>query len=617
MKFGRALREVVRFEVLYKLFVLCLVNPAMREIYQTYVSSVGVSFNAQMLGTFLNLKGGLLFLALFFLSALLVFYELSVVVNIVALCREGTPFRLRTVLKASVWNLGAMRGPGIIPAALYYVLFLPHVRLGYVNTLVPSVTIPEFIFDAMRRTPPLGQIGMILYNVLVYAAFLLLLFVPVRMVLRRERFGAAVRGGLSCWKQLGALGAAQVIAVLFIWNQGMTEIARFWRRNPLENSDFDGNFLKFLVYSEAFRKDLVYWVLMAVLLSAGMAAFLYVVLRRLSDKAGLHPTLYPDWQGDGGVLLAIAVHRLKGLAARVRAAFKKKRWKAAAGAAGLLFAAYLVLGLWQPPLVHALLSIGHRGCNLEIENTVEAVLAADADGMDYAEIDVQLTADGVPVIFHDTALSRLSDASGNVSDYAWDELQAVELRDEYSYPGKTARIPSLEEMLRAVQDAPNGIGLLIELKGDTLRQEQLAAAVTALVEQYDFGSRAMFMSLDYYSVLSIHAAHPEWWVGYCVFGSAGDIDDSIWRYDIDFLAVEESMVTNRLVTQARGYGLPVYVWSVNDDEKTLQCMEMGVVGLISDWTDTAATVEAYEAAHSGVEYAGRDEVPAQDTARLQ
>ena len=35
MKFGRALREVVRFEVLYKLFVLCLVNPAMREIYQT------------------------------------------------------------------------------------------------------------------------------------------------------------------------------------------------------------------------------------------------------------------------------------------------------------------------------------------------------------------------------------------------------------------------------------------------------------------------------------------------------------------------------------------------------------------------------------------------------
>ena len=77
------------------------------------------------------------------------------------------------------------------------------------------------------------------------------------------------------------------------------------------------------------------------------------------------------------------------------------------------------------------------------------------------------------------------------------------------------------------------------------------------------------------------------------------------------------MVTNRLVTQARGYGLPVYVWSVNDDEKTLQCMEMGVVGLISDWTDTAATVEAYEAAHSGVEYAERDEVPAQDTARLQ
>ena len=369
------------------------------------------------------------------------------------------------------------------------------------------------------------------------------------------------------------------------------------------------------MYSEAFRKDLVYWALMAVLFAAGMTAFLYVALRHLGPDAGA--VLHPDWQADNAALVQIAVRKLRKLWARVRAALGKKRWKAVTGAVCLFLAAYLVLNCWLPPLRHAPVSIGHRGCNAAIENTVEAVLAADATGMDYAEIDVQLTADGVPVVFHDTGLSRLSDASGSLADYTWDALQAVTLRDEYAHPGETAKIPSLEMVLQAAQAAPNDIGLLIELKGDALRQEQLAEAVLRLVEQYDFGGRAMFMSLDYYSVMLLHAAHPEWWVGYCVFGSVGDIDDSIWRYNIDFLAVEENMVTNRLVTQAREHGLPTYVWSVNDNEKMLQYMEMGAVGIISDWTDTRAVVDAFNAAHSGVEYAGRDEAPAQDTARLQ
>lgn len=133
MKFGRALREVVRFEILYKLFILCLVNPVMREIYQTYISSVGVSFNAQIVGIFLNLKGAFIFLLLFFTAAFLIFFELSVVVRIVALCRAGAPFRLRTVMKTALWSLDALRGPGVVPAALYYVLFLPVVQTGYIN----------------------------------------------------------------------------------------------------------------------------------------------------------------------------------------------------------------------------------------------------------------------------------------------------------------------------------------------------------------------------------------------------------------------------------------------------------------------------------------------------
>ena len=37
-------RIVIQFEILYKLFIICLANPLMNEIYQTYVASRGLNF---------------------------------------------------------------------------------------------------------------------------------------------------------------------------------------------------------------------------------------------------------------------------------------------------------------------------------------------------------------------------------------------------------------------------------------------------------------------------------------------------------------------------------------------------------------------------------------------
>nr|WP_286152858.1 glycerophosphodiester phosphodiesterase family protein [Sporofaciens musculi] len=51
------------------------------------------------------------------------------------------------------------------------------------------------------------------------------------------------------------------------------------------------------------------------------------------------------------------------------------------------------------------------------------------------------------------------------------------------------------------------------------------------------------------------------------------------------MAAEENQVSNRLVTQARERGLPVYVWTVSDTDRMKQYLEMGVTGLIGDVPD--------------------------------
>ena len=53
-------------------------------------------------------------------------------------------------------------------------------------------------------------------------------------------------------------------------------------------------------------------------------------------------------------------------------------------------------------------AIGHRGEPVDhVENTLESITAAFAAGADMVEIDVRLTADGVPVLLHDADLRRI------------------------------------------------------------------------------------------------------------------------------------------------------------------------------------------------------------------
>lgn len=601
MKLKRAVWSVLKFELVWKLLTLIIITPLFDQVYQTYVSSVGVSFNANVLGTFLNLKGALIFLALFLAAGLLAFYELSVVIRLAALSRQGEVFSIRHVMKQALWSLRAMKGWSVVPSSFYYLLLLPLVQTVYFNSLVPALSIPWFILGEMQNSA-IGVAGIIAIYAAYYGLYLLLFFVPLYMSLRGKRFGSAVKSGLGAFRRLGLKRWALLLTGLAAWVLGDSELARYWRRNTLENMDFDRYFLKYLVYSEAFRIDLCYWLVTTLLQTAAMAFCLYFILSWLLSKENLRIPLESPWSEDSQTILAIWSKRWARWAAAWKRLWTKKRWKAAAGAACLMLAGYLVINCYQPPLLQAPLVIGHRGSIYGIENTLPAVQAAADLNADYAEVDIQLTADGVPVAVHDSNLWRLGGRLVNVADLTLEELRAIPLTD-LSNPGETGQAPTLEELIQFCLADEGGMGLLIELKPAAGQGEALAQAILALVERYDFGERAMFMSLDYPCLAVLHQAHPEWWVGYCAYASAGDIDGTIWQYDIDFLAVEENLVSNQLVTQAREWGLPVYVWTVYDTDKMEQYLQMGVTGLISDWPDLAsAVVERYNASHGTDQY---------------
>ncbi len=112
------------------------------------------------------------------------------------------------------------------------------------------------------------------------------------------------------------------------------------------------------------------------------------------------------------------------------------------------------------------------------ENSRAAVRAAVAAG--YAiEIDLQLSADGVPMVFHDETLERLTPRTGWLRDLTAAELAATPLT------GGDEGIPTFAEILTLVAGR---VPLLVELKDQTLRMAEtdgtLEAATVAALAGY-------------------------------------------------------------------------------------------------------------------------------------
>ncbi len=88
------------------------------------------------------------------------------------------------------------------------------------------------------------------------------------------------------------------------------------------------------------------------------------------------------------------------------------------------------------------------------ENSMKAFLKAVEAGYGI-ELDVRLSGDGVPVVFHDDTLDRMCGVGGRVCEYTYEELKAYNLR------GTGEKIPRFEDVLRLVGGR---VPLIVEYK---------------------------------------------------------------------------------------------------------------------------------------------------------
>jgi glycerophosphoryl diester phosphodiesterase len=218
----------------------------------------------------------------------------------------------------------------------------------------------------------------------------------------------------------------------------------------------------------------------------------------------------------------------------------------------------------------------HRGSSKDApENSLSAIRRAIEDGADFAEIDVQETADGVVVLLHDTDLMRIAGVNQKIWQLPYSEIKALDAGSWFSPEFKDEPIPTLAE---AMELARNKIKLNIELKFNG-HDKQLAESVVQIIRQHHFESQCVITSLNYDGLKKVEKLNPDLETGFIIAKSIGNM----FRVDMDFLSLASGMVNADVVAAARKRKMDVHVWTVNRPDGMSYFINLGVDNIITDY----------------------------------
>jgi glycerophosphoryl diester phosphodiesterase len=218
----------------------------------------------------------------------------------------------------------------------------------------------------------------------------------------------------------------------------------------------------------------------------------------------------------------------------------------------------------------------HRGGHLKApENTAASIREAIAVGAQYAEIDVQLTKDGVVVVTHDSDFSRMGGVARKVWDLTYNEIRAIPLGARSAPQFRNEPAPTFDEVLDIARDH---IKLNVELKYYGDHEPRLAERVIKEVYAHRMTNEVIIQCLEYRPLQEVRRLAPQIPVGYLLSVNARQPS----RLKVNFLGAALSRATGAFVLAAHRRGQQVHVWTVNKTESMERMIDISVDDLITD-----------------------------------
>jgi glycerophosphoryl diester phosphodiesterase len=229
--------------------------------------------------------------------------------------------------------------------------------------------------------------------------------------------------------------------------------------------------------------------------------------------------------------------------------------------------------------------IAHRGASAHYpENTMAAFKGALKANADMIEFDVMLSADGVPVVFHDRNLNAHTNGKGPVKEHTLSELKKLDAGSWFDARFSNEKIPTLEEVL---EWASKKIALNIEIKPSATANsaDLIVTKCLDFVRKYEMQKHVLFSSFDYEAVKKLKEMEDS--VSTAIVYNRSKSPKSpphelIEEYRADAFNCNFWELTKRRKNDLQQHGIPHFIYTVDEPKEMIQLLQAGVTGIFTN-----------------------------------
>jgi glycerophosphoryl diester phosphodiesterase len=229
--------------------------------------------------------------------------------------------------------------------------------------------------------------------------------------------------------------------------------------------------------------------------------------------------------------------------------------------------------------------IGHRGAKAYApENTLESIETAVSIGVEWVELDVKLTRDGVPIIFHDETLDRTTNGSGPVALMNYEDVKQLEAGSWYGDSFAGIKIPTLEEALDVI--LKHGLGFNMEIKPCPGREKETAeAALDVLTQSWEEMDKILISSFQHVSLETALDIAPDYARGLLLDDMPENWKELSVYLDAATINLNAKKITRAIADDVMDMEKPLLAYTVNDPMEAKALQRLGVDAFFSDSPD--------------------------------
>lgn len=231
--------------------------------------------------------------------------------------------------------------------------------------------------------------------------------------------------------------------------------------------------------------------------------------------------------------------------------------------------------------------VAHRGARDEApENTCSAFERALRYPIDGIELDVQMSADGVPIIYHDATLWRVARSRRRVADLTTDQLARLEWGGWFDVAYAGEPLLTLEQTLIRFAARTR---LLIEIKASAKNDnDRLTRRVVECLRQLPAqtpGAHIHILCFDLEVLHLVHQLAPQW---RCVYNVPERHPEQVMRLPEAALSplwavdVPIGKLSPKLAVWAKERGLKLFTYTCNGPRQVAKALRLGVAAILTD-----------------------------------